>query len=200
MIQPDNNKRTDVNNELIQKLNRAQQGDQQAFKEVVKEFMPQLYSMVHAMIPQHEDVNDILQEVFVKVHRALPQLQNKQAFRSWLYRIALNTARNHLRSRFRRELPTEPETFLLETGESGEKLPEQLERAEIRQRILQAIETLSPEHRDVVTLVELEELNCAEAAEVLECPAGTVRSRLHYARKKLKELLQPYFANKGESP
>lgn len=200
MVQPNYHARTDVNNELIQKLTRSQQGDQQAFKEVVREFMPQLYTMVHAIIPQHEDVHDILQEVFIKVHRALPQLQNKQAFRSWIYRIALNTARNHLRSRFRRELPIEPAEFARQGEASPQQIPEQLEQAETRQHILNALETLSPEHREVVTLVELQELNCTEAAEILACPAGTVRSRLHYARKKLKELLQPYFALKGDLP
>jgi RNA polymerase sigma-70 factor (ECF subfamily) len=199
-LKPEETKRTAVNNELIQKLNRAQQGDQQAFKEVVREFMPQLYGMVYGIIPQHEDVNDILQEVFVKVHRALPQLQNKQAFRSWVFRIALNTARNHLRGKARRELPTEPEEFARQAGGDFDKTPEQLEQAEVRDQIFKALETLSPEHREVVTLVELEELNCAEAAEVLGTPAGTVRSRLHYARKKLKELLQPYFALRGDAP
>jgi RNA polymerase sigma-70 factor, ECF subfamily len=199
-LKPDKADRTAVNNELIQKLTRAQAGDQQAFKEVVKEFMPQLYGMVYAMIPQHEDVNDILQEVFVKVHRALPQLNNKQAFRSWVYRIALNTARNHLRSKARREIPTEAEEFARQVGGSPDKTPEQLEQSEVRAQIFKALETLSPEHREVVTLVELEELNCAEAAEVLGTPAGTVRSRLHYARKKLKELLQPYFALRGDAP
>ena len=198
MVQPDPHQRTAVNNELIQKLKRAQQGDQQAFKEVTQEFMPQLYGMVYAMIPHHEDVNDILQEVFIKVYRALPKLENRQAFRSWLYRIALNTARNHLRSRFRREVATEQEELNRQAGTQSEQALEKLEQQEIQQRILQALETLSLEHREVVSLVEFKDLNCAEAAEILECPAGTVRSRLHYARRKLKEVLQPYFTLKGE--
>lgn len=181
-----------MNNETLQLLARAEKGDQTAFKAVVKAYMPRLYGLVYSMVHSHDETHDILQEVFIKVFRSLHQLENKKAFKSWVCRIAVNTTRNRLTSKFRRETPTEPTDYKITSISQEGDISTPLEQADIKTLIHQAIETLSPDHRSVVTLVEIEEMSCAEAAKVLNCPPGTVRSRLHYAKKKLLEHLAPY--------
>lgn len=169
---------------------KAQAGDRQAFRQVVELMMPRLYGVVYTMVNDQDEVNDILQDAFVRAYRALPKLRKPEAFAGWMTRIAVNTGRTRLSRR--REYPTEPGAPLFQLQGTLDTTVEDLEQEDLQRVLYQALEQLSPEHREVVAMVELEEMNCAEAAKLLDCPAGTVRSRLHYARKKLKEILQPY--------
>lgn len=176
--------------EIQSLLQKAQQGDKQAFRRLVDFLMPRLYSVVYSMISDNDEVYDILQDTFIKAYRHLPSLRKPEAFVGWITRIAVNTTRSRLTRK--REFATEPEapTFLhLAAPESGN---DPLEQEEYQNLLHGALEQLSPEHREVVALVELEELSCADAAKLLDCPAGTVRSRLHYARKRLQDILSPY--------
>lgn len=176
--------------EIHQCLHQARQGDKQAFRRLVDHLMPRLYAIVYAMIPDTDEVYDILQDTFVKAYRGLPGLRKPEAFVGWISRIAVNTARSRLTRR--REFATEPDDLVFGQIAVPEKVTEALEQQELRQVLNSALMQLSPEHREVVALVELDELSCADAAKLLDCPAGTVRSRLHYARKRLQEILAPH--------
>jgi len=176
--------------EIHQSLQQARQGDKQAFRRLVDHLMPRLYAIVYAMIPDTDEVYDILQDTFVKAYRGLPGLRKPEAFVGWISRIAVNTARSRLTRR--REYATEPDDLVFGQLAVPEKVNEALEQQELQQVLNQALMQLSPEHREVVALVELDELSCADAAKLLDCPSGTVRSRLHYARKRLQEILAPH--------
>lgn len=158
---------------------------------LVNESMPILYRMVYQLYPNRDEVYDILQDTFVKAHRALPRLKNPAAWNGWITRIAVNTAKTRLSRR--KEWATAPEHHIFEhTVSEAVSVETTLEQEDAQHLLSEALQQLSAEHREVVSLVELQELNCAEAAEILQCPAGTVRSRLFYARKKLTKILMPY--------
>lgn len=171
-------------------IEQAMQGDKVAFRHLVDRMMPRLYAVVYGMVSNSDEVYDILQDVFVKSYKALPKLRNPDAFAGWMTRIAVNTTRTRLSRR--REYPAEPNAPVFLQAKSEDRASQGLERQDAQKVLFSAMEQLSEEHREVVALVELQEMNCAEAAEILDCPAGTVRSRLHYARKKLKQLLAPH--------
>ena len=176
---------------VLSLVKRAQQGERSAFQMLVNESMPILYRVVYQIYPNRDEVYDILQDTFVKAYRALPGLKNPAAWNGWITRIAVNTAKTRLSRR--KEWATAPENHLFEHVVSeGEPLEKNLENQEVHQLLSGALQQLSAEHREVIALVELQELNCTEAAEILQCPAGTVRSRLFYARKKLTKILAPY--------
>ncbi len=176
---------------LLSLVKKAQQGDRSAFQMLVNESMPILYRVVYQIYPNRDEVYDILQDTFVKAYRALPGLKTPAAWNGWITRIAVNTAKTRLSRR--KEWATAPEHHLFENTASEAQAADVALESEDAQRLLsEAMQQLSVEHREVVALVELQELNCAEAAEILQCPAGTVRSRLFYARKKLGQILAPY--------
>jgi len=176
--------------DLLQQVRLAQQGDRQAFRTLVDHMMPRLYAVVFAICPNADEVYDILQDVCVKTWRALPKLRQPEAFSGWMMRIAVNTTRTRLSRR--KEFPAEPDSAVFLSQAVSDQTLEHLAQAEVGELLQGALQQLSPEHREVVALVELEEMNCAEASRLLDCPAGTVRSRLFYARKQLKALLAPY--------
>lgn len=158
---------------------------------LVNESMPVLYRMVYQMYPNRDEVYDVLQDTFVKAHRALPSLKSPAAWNGWITRIALNTTKTRLSRR--KEWATAPEHHLFEhTVSDAPPVETNLELEDSQRLLSEALRQLSAEHQEVIALVELQELNCAEAAEILQCPAGTVRSRLFYARKKLTKILAPY--------
>ncbi len=172
-------------------VKQAQAGDRSAFQMLVNASMPKLYGVVYALYPNRDEVYDILQDTFVKAYRALPRLEDPEAWHSWITRIAVNTAKTRLSRR--KEWATAPEHHVFEnTVSTAPSVNKRLEHEDAQQLLSQALQQLSPEHREVVALVELQELNCAEVARVLACPAGTVRSRLFYARKQLSKILAPY--------
>lgn len=176
---------------LTQEIQRAQQGDRAAFQRVIAQLSPRVYAVIFALYPNEDEVYDILQDVCIKAWQALPQLRQPEAFQGWLMRIAVNTTRSRLSRR--KEFPQAPDAavFLNQSSPSPHR-DEVLSQEENRLLLQAALDQLSAEHREVVALVELEEMNCAEASRLLDCPAGTVRSRLFYARKQLKRFLQPY--------
>ena len=171
-------------------VRRAQQGDRKAFQMLVKDAMPRLFRVVYPICPNRDEVHDILQDAFIKAYRALPGLKQPEAFSGWLLRIAVNTAKNRVTRR--KEFATDPTDYTFTQLEAVHETGAGLLQEDNQRLVSEALTQLSPEHREVVALVELQELNCAEAARVLDCPPGTVRSRLFYARKKLKQLLAPY--------
>lgn len=183
-----------------QLVERVQQGDKKAYNLLVAKYQNKVANLVTRYVKNHSDVPDITQEAFIKAYRALPNFRGDSAFYTWLYRIAVNCAKNHLVSRARKPPGSDVEIADAEIYDSGEALrenasPEKLMLThEIKSVIFKTIEQLPEELRTAINLRELEGLSYEEIAEIMECPVGTVRSRIFRARdaidKKLKPLLK----------
>lgn len=161
---------------------RARQGDSRAFEELVRQMAEKLYAVARRLVGTHADAEDVLQQTFLRTWQKLPTLREPAKFEGWVYMILLNEARMHLRFRQRWRLAeSEPEASVPAGEEPGE-----MDRQEALQR---ALSKLTPEHREVVILHDIQDLGHEEIAEVTGVSIGTVWSRLHYARKRLRLLL-----------
>lgn len=179
---------------------RAQQGDSEAFDQLVTRYRGKIFAMIYHLVQNEADAWDLAQDAFVKAWRALPKFKGNSAFYTWLYRISHNVVYDWLRKKANvvdtREFD---ETFLGgdPTAENAPTVPrasetpdEQAERHDLRLEIQAALEKLSPEHRETILLREVEGLKYEEIAERMDCSTGTVMSRLFYARKNLQQLLE----------
>jgi RNA polymerase sigma-70 factor (ECF subfamily) len=191
-----------TNREADQALvERVQRGDKKAFDLLVLKYQQKVANLVSRFIRDPAEVLDVTQEAFIKAYRALPKFLGDSAFYTWLYRIASNTAKNHLASQSRRPPTDDVEAETAEQLDVGTKLKEfatpehRLLEDEIVHTIREALEALPEELRTAITLRELEGLSYEEIAEAMECPIGTVRSRIFRAREaidnRLKPLLEP---------
>jgi len=180
-------------------VERVQDGDKQAFDILVKKYQHRIVALVSRFLKDSADVQDVTQEAFIKAYRALPNFRGESAFYTWLYRIAVNTAKNHLVSLGRRPPSVDLDVSDAEQFEGTLALKEQatperlLLKDEIQRVVTETIEGLSEDLRTAITLRELEGMSYEEIAEVMGCPVGTVRSRIFRAREtiqvKLKTLL-----------
>ena len=180
-------------------IDHLREGDETALAPLVEKYKRMVHRLAMQITKNHEDANDVMQETFIKVYQSIHTFRQEAAFETWVYRIAVNEALNFVKRRERRRessLETTDEAeFNTETLRKAEidNDPEiQAEKAELRHWVTKAVNSLSLKHRIVVVLHELEGLTHAEIASILNCSEGTVRSRLHYARKQLKSLLKPY--------
>lgn len=180
-------------------IDHLREGDETALAPLVEKYKRMVHRLAMQITKNHEDANDVMQETFIKVYQSIHTFRQEAAFETWVYRIAVNEALNFVKRRERRRESS------LETIEEAEYNPEvrrkaeiandpeiQAEQAELRHWVTKAVNSLSLKHRIVVILHELEGLTHGEIASILNCSEGTVRSRLHYARKQLKSLLKPY--------
>lgn len=169
---------------------RAQSGDVSAFGDLVRRYQRAVYSVVSRMVDNRDDVDDIVQEVFVLSYKSIDRFRGNAAFSTWLYRIAVNTAIKQMKKTRIRQAPSmdDPLTGLSDTLSSPEnESPEaQAERRDRDRALREAIESLPDKHKAVVILHYFQNCNCEEIADVMECSVGTVWSRLHYACKKLQ--------------
>ena len=179
-------------------VERAQRGDKQAFGLLVSKYQRKLARLLSRLIRDPAEVEDVAQETFIKAYRALPSFRGDSAFYTWLYRIGVNTAKNYLVSQGRRApTATEIESEEAETYEEGEQLrdintPERvLLSKQIGETVNAAMEALPEELRTAIMLRELEGLSYEEIANVMDCPIGTVRSRIFRAREAIAERLRP---------
>lgn len=178
-------------------VERVQRGDKKAFDLLVVKYQNRVVNLVTRYVRDPTDAQDIAQEAFLKAYRALPNFRGDSAFYTWLYRIAINTAKNHLASRARRPQEvqttgTEDETYDLEETLKEIATPENLLLTdEIQRTILAAIEELPDDLRIAITLREVEGLSYDEIAETMTCPIGTVRSRIFRAREAIDLRLKP---------
>jgi RNA polymerase sigma-70 factor (ECF subfamily) len=185
----------EVDQQLVE---RAQRGDKRAFELLVEKYQRKLARLVSRLVRDPGEVEDVTQEAFVKAYRALPSFRGDSAFYTWLYRIGINTAKNYLVAMGRRA-PTSTETDAEEAEgyESGELLrdintPESLLLTkEIGTTVNAAIEALPEELRNAIQLRELEGMSYEEIAKLMDCPIGTVRSRIFRAREAIAERLKP---------
>jgi RNA polymerase sigma-70 factor, ECF subfamily len=176
---------------------RVQKGDRAAFDLLVRKYQHKVAKLVSRYVRDRSEVEDVAQEAFIKAYRAIAGFRGESAFYTWLYRIAVNTAKNYLDSQGRRPPSTDMEVEGAELIESGESLRDQAtpERAlltdEIAQTVNRAIESLPEDLRTAITLREIEGLSYEEIAQAMDCPIGTVRSRIFRAREAIDEQLKP---------
>ncbi|NLY35222.1 MAG: RNA polymerase sigma factor RpoE [Alcaligenaceae bacterium] len=185
----------DVDAELVA---RVQKGDKRAFDLLVLKYQRKIMRLLSRMLNNQAEVEDIAQETFIKAYRALPQFRGESAFYTWLYRIAINTARNWLSSNQRKMLVSD--TFETKEGETFSQsdnlididTPEsRMVSSEIAQTVNKAIEDLPEDLRMAIVLREIEGLSYEEIAQTMECPIGTVRSRIFRAREAIAARLKP---------
>ena len=177
---------------------RAQRGDKQAFELLVEKYQRKLARLLSRFIRDPAEVEDVTQEAFIKAYRALPAFRGDSAFYTWLYRIGINTAKNYLMAMGRRApTSTEVEAEEAEGYEEGEQLrdintPESLLLSnEIAETVNATIEKLPEELRKAIQMREIEGRSYEDIAQAMDCPIGTVRSRIFRAREAIAEQLRP---------
>jgi RNA polymerase sigma-70 factor (ECF subfamily) len=183
----------------------AQKGDMQAYDVLVTRHRGKIFAMIRNMIHQEADAWDLSQEVFIKAWHALPRFEAKARFSTWIYRIAHNVVYDWTRKRkfesagefndeiFEREAIHSSATT---TPSGGESPDHSLSQSELRVKIEMALQKLSPEHREVVVLKDVQGLSYKEIAEAMSSSLGTVMSRLFYARQKLQALLKDEYQSR----
>ncbi len=173
-------------------VSRLRTGSESAFREIVELYGPRIYALVSGMISDRSEAEDVVQEVFFKVHRKIQLFEGKSAFYTWLYRIALNTATDHLKRRRHRDAASLEDLpgFDVPAHEGAPELP--LDRRELRRHLADAVAELPEIYRDIIVLREYEELSYEEIAATLGCSKGTVESRLFRARARLKDKLTTF--------
>jgi RNA polymerase sigma-70 factor (ECF subfamily) len=169
-------------------------GDPAAFGALVRQYQDRLYNTVYRLVANAEDAQDVVQDAFLSAYQSLDSFKGDSLFFTWLYRIAVNTAISHKRK--------QRVVLSIDAGRNGDspaqpldvseysRPGEAMERAEEERRVQDALSRLSPEHRTVLILKDMEGQKYETMAEVLQVPIGTIRSRLHRARAELRELLQ----------
>lgn len=180
-----------------QLVERVQGGDKAAFDVLVRKYQHKLGKVIGRYIRDHSEVMDVSQEAFIKAYRALPSFRGDSAFYTWLYRIAINTAKNHLVAQGRRPPGEDVDAQDAEQYDGGIHLREAdtpealLLKEEIQERIVSAIEGLPEDLRMAITLRELEGMSYEEIANTMDCPVGTVRSRIFRAREAIDNQIRP---------
>ena len=189
-----NTAQKDPDHELVL---QAQAGSQKAFRLLYERYWKKIYRLVGSMVNSPEDADDIVQGVFVRAFSSLENFKGKSSFYTWLYRIALNATTDFRRKQARSiESSSGRPIEAVDTGELQLAAPwkegpeSELYRSELAGIVRKALETLSQEHREAILLREINGLSYAEIAELTGVSIGTVMSRLHYARKRLAEVLR----------
>ena len=192
-----NNKHTTIehlDNDLVL---RVQQGDKRAFDLLVIKYQHRLVQLVYRYVKDPSEAQDVAQEAFIRAYRALPEFRGESAFYTWLYRIAINTAKNYLISRNRRNSESEIDVYEAEQVENApqlqglDTLEQQLLNDEILRVINAAIAELPEDMRVAIMLREVEGMSYEDIAQIMNCPVGTVRSRLFRAREAIDSKLNP---------
>ncbi len=178
-------------------VERVQKGDTKAFDVLVGKYQHKIISLISRYVSDHSEAMDVAQEAFIKAYRALPRFRGDSAFYTWLYRIAINTAKNHLVALSRRPPQSDvdasdAEQYTVDTRLKDRGSPEhELLREEIENTIHQAISDLPDDLRVAITLREMEGMSYEEIATTMDCPIGTVRSRIFRAREAIDHRLRP---------
>jgi RNA polymerase sigma-70 factor (ECF subfamily) len=191
----------EVKNTDQQLVDRVFKGDKHAFDLLVLRYQHRILGLIGRFINDPAEVEDVAQEAFIKAYRALPKFRGDSAFYTWLYRIAINTAKNYLVARGRRPPSTDIDVEDAEFMENNAALtdidtPEASREKEDLQRVInEAIEELPEDLRTAFTLREFSGLSYEEITEIMGCPVGTVRSRIFRAREALDKKIRPLLEN-----
>lgn len=192
----------DVDAELVA---RVQRGDKQAFDLLVLKYQRKIMRLLSRMIRDPSEIEDVAQESFIKAYRALPQFRGESAFYTWLYRIAINTARNWLAQNNRR--PSTPSAQENEDGETFDATdnltdssnPEsEMASRQIADTVNKAINDLPEDLRNAIVMREIDGMSYEDIAESMSCPIGTVRSRIFRAREAIATRLRPLLGDTGD--
>jgi len=191
--------RTDEDSQLVA---RTQEGDPAAFDELVVKYTPRLYGLVYNMTSNHEDTNDLLQDVFSKAYKSIRGFRGKSSFYTWIHSIAVNMTLNFLKKRGRRfnlslddvDASIQNDKEFLELTQSSSPVRE-ADLSELQLRLNEAMMKLSEEHRAVVTMFHIQGMPHAEISKILHVSEGTVRSRLFYANRQLQNYLEEFRKN-----
>ena len=179
-------------------VERAQQGDHKAFELLVCKYQRRLTRLLARFVKDEHEVNDVTQEALIKAYRALPNFRGESAFYTWLYRIGINTAKNFLATNGKKMVISadvaneEGEMFDLSDQLADDHTPEaEMMNREILQTVEAAVARLPEDLRRAITLREMEGLSYDEIAQIMDCPIGTVRSRIFRAREVIAKDLRP---------
>jgi RNA polymerase sigma-70 factor (ECF subfamily) len=178
-------------------VERVQKGDKQAFDVLVLKYQNKIIQLVYRYVHDSDEARDVAQEAFIKAYKAIGRFRGESAFYTWIYRIAINTAKNYLVASGRRPPRSDidsqdAEQYEGATGLKEYATPERvLLRDELQETIARAIDELPDDLRTAITLRELEGLSYEEIAQTMECPIGTVRSRIFRARDAIDSKLRP---------
>ncbi|MFT3806586.1 RNA polymerase sigma factor RpoE [Arenimonas sp.] len=185
-------------NELdLELVKRVQRGDKTAFDLLVRKYQHRIAAVIGRFVPDYAESQDIAQESFIRAYRAIGNFRGDAQFYTWLYRIAVNTAKNHLVASKRRPPSSDVEAEEAEHYTGAQRLhdfdtPEhEMLRQEIAREVSETVAQLPEELRQAITLRELEGLSYEEIAEMMDCPIGTVRSRIFRAREAIDARLRP---------
>lgn len=176
---------------------RVQSGDKQAFNLLVQKYQHKLVKMISRYVSDPSEAQDVAQETFIKAYRALPNFRGESSFYTWIYRIGANTAKNYLVAQGRRPPGSDidaqdAEQYVADASLRETDTPEGLaQRDEIEKTVFDAIESLPDDLRTAITLRELDGLSYEEIAQAMDCPVGTVRSRIFRAREAIDKRLRP---------
>ena len=185
-------------------VKQCQAGNTEAFDQLVTRYRTRVFAMIYNMVHNEQDAWDLAQDSFVKAWKSIRSFRGRSSFYTWIYRIVMNVTIDWLRKKqvkgagaeFNDAIQLKEIEPASRTLPKADPLPhERMERSEIRARIDNAIAQISPEHRAVILMKEIEEMQYHEIAEALGCSIGTVMSRLFYARKKLQNLLRDVYEN-----
>ena len=188
-------------------VERTRAGETRAFDELVRRYTPRLYSLVYNMTSNHDDTNDLLQEVFAKAYRSINGFRGRSSFYTWIHTIAVNMSINFLKKRNRRRAVSLDDEdsgvqadrdFLDATVNASSSPVREADLAELQERLQSALARLSVDHRTVVTLFDIQGMPHAEIARILGISEGTVRSRLFYAHRQLQNFLEEFRSNKPQ--
>jgi RNA polymerase sigma-70 factor, ECF subfamily len=182
-------------------IERVKKGEKAAYDLLVIKYQQRIINLVSRFVRNHSDALDVTQEAFIKAYRALPNFRGDSAFYTWLYRIAVNTAKNHLTVQSRRPSGNNYDVSEIEQIEGSDALKEQatpenvLLKDELQATVLKAIENLPEDLKTAIMLREIEGLSYEDIAGVMECPIGTVRSRIFRAREAIDNEMRPLLEN-----
>jgi RNA polymerase sigma-70 factor (ECF subfamily) len=186
----------------LELVRQCQTGSAEAFDELVTRYRTRVFAMIYNMVHNEQDAWDLAQDSFVKAWRSIKRFRGRSSFYTWIYRIVMNVTIDWLRKKQIKGAGVEFDDAIQlrqidpasRTAPKADALPQaRMERSEIRARIDDAIKELSPDHRAVILMKEIEEMQYHEIAETLGCSIGTVMSRLFYARRKLQNLLRDVY-------
>jgi RNA polymerase sigma-70 factor (ECF subfamily) len=187
-----------IDKEIIE---RVKGGDKKAYDLLVLKYQQRVINLISRFVKNHSDALDVSQETFIKAYRALPNFRGESAFYTWLYRIAVNTAKNHLTVQSRKITKSDYDVTDIEQIEGNMSLIEQttpenlLHKDELQETVLKTIENLPEDLKSAIMLREIDGLSYEDIANVMDCPVGTVRSRIFRAREMIDNKIKPLLEN-----